>query len=63
MSVLLALFQFLKPYQMRVWIFLAALIFTAGVTLSIGQGLRLVIDPPLLPSVHPPQVYNKRGVD
>ena len=44
MSVLLALFQFLKPYQMRVWIFLAALIFTAGVTLSIGQGLRLVID-------------------
>ena len=44
MSVLLALFQFLKPYQVRVWIFLAALVFTAGVTLSIGQGLRLVID-------------------
>ena len=44
MSILLALFQFLKPYQVRVWIFLAALIFTAGVTLSIGQGLKLVID-------------------
>ncbi len=44
MSVLMALVQFLKPYRLRVWIFLAALVFTAGVTLSIGQGLRLVID-------------------
>jgi ATP-binding cassette subfamily B protein len=44
MSVFLALVQFLKPYQLRVWIFLGALVFTAAVTLSIGQGLRLLID-------------------
>ena len=42
--VLLSLFQFLKPYKFQIGIFLLALIFTAGVTLSVGQGLRLVID-------------------
>ena len=36
--------QFFKPYKLQVWVFLTALIFTAGITLSIGQGLRLVID-------------------
>ncbi len=35
---------FLKPYLGRVAIASAALIVTAGATLSIGQGLRLVID-------------------
>lgn len=44
MSVLLSLFQFLKPYKVQVLIFLAALLFTAGITLSVGQGVRLVID-------------------
>lgn len=44
MPVLLSLFQFLKPYRPQISIFLLALVFTAGVTLSVGQGLRLVID-------------------
>jgi ATP-binding cassette subfamily B protein len=42
--ILLSLAQFLKPYGGRIAIFLLALVFTAMVTLSIGQGLRLVID-------------------
>ena len=42
--VLLSLAQFLKPYGLRIGIFLLALVFTAAVTLSIGQGLRLLID-------------------
>ena len=44
MPVLLSLFQFLKPYRLQISIFLFALVVTAGVTLSVGQGLRLVID-------------------
>jgi ATP-binding cassette subfamily B protein len=44
MSVLLSLLQFLKPYRLRIGIFLIALVFTAMVTLSVGQGLKLVID-------------------
>ena len=42
--VLLSLAQFLKPYRGRIGIFLFALVFTAVITLSIGQGVRLVID-------------------
>ncbi|MGB2359612.1 MAG: ABC transporter transmembrane domain-containing protein, partial [Porticoccaceae bacterium] len=42
--VLLSLAQFLKPYGGRIGIFLFALVFTAVITLSIGQGVRLVID-------------------
>jgi ATP-binding cassette subfamily B protein len=41
---LLSLLQFLKPYRLQIGIFLTALVFTAAVTLSIGQGMRLVID-------------------
>jgi len=37
LSVLLSLLQFFKPYKTQVWVFLAALIFTASITLSIGQ--------------------------
>jgi ATP-binding cassette, subfamily B, bacterial len=44
LSVLLSLLQVFKPYKTQVWVFLAALIFTASITLSIGQGLRMVID-------------------
>jgi ATP-binding cassette subfamily B protein len=44
LSTLLSLVEFFKPYKLQVWVFLTALIFTAGITLSIGQGLRLVID-------------------
>ncbi len=40
----MVLAQFLKPYRTQILIFLIALICTAAVTLSIGQGLRLVID-------------------
>ncbi len=44
LSTLLALLQFLKPYRTEVSIFLIALLFTAGITLSVGQGVRMVID-------------------
>ncbi len=43
-SILLSLAQFLRPYGAQITIFLLALIFTAVVTLSVGQGLKLVID-------------------
>ncbi|HSG63143.1 MAG TPA: ABC transporter transmembrane domain-containing protein [Pseudomonadales bacterium] len=35
---------FMKPYRWRVFAALLALTFTAGVTLSIGQGIRMLID-------------------
>ena len=44
LPILMVLLQFLKPYRTQILIFLIALICTAAVTLSIGQGLRLVID-------------------
>ena len=36
--------SFLVPYSRQIMVFLLALLVTAGITLSIGQGLRLVID-------------------
>lgn len=36
--------SFLVPYIRQIMVFLLALLVTAGITLSIGQGLRLVID-------------------
>ena len=36
--------SFLVPYTRQIMVFLLALLVTAGITLSIGQGLRLVID-------------------
>ncbi|HSC75531.1 MAG TPA: ABC transporter transmembrane domain-containing protein [Pseudomonadales bacterium] len=44
LSTLLALVQFLKPYKGTIAAFLVALLFTSGVMLSIGQGVRLLID-------------------
>lgn len=44
LSVLKSLLQFLLPYKKTVFIFLCALIFTSGLTLSVGQGVRLLID-------------------
>lgn len=44
LPVLKILIQFLQPYRTQITIFLFALVCTAAVTLSIGQGLRLVID-------------------
>ncbi|WP_020410407.1 ABC transporter transmembrane domain-containing protein [Hahella ganghwensis] len=36
--------QFLAPYRRQIAYALLALLFTAGITLSIGQGIRLLID-------------------
>jgi ATP-binding cassette subfamily B protein len=44
LSTLLTLIRFLKPYKATIAAFLAALLFTSGVMLSIGQGVRLLID-------------------
>lgn len=41
---LLQVLKFLKPYRFQVIAALVALVFTAGVMLSIGHGLRLLID-------------------
>ncbi|MDC0172167.1 ABC transporter transmembrane domain-containing protein [Gammaproteobacteria bacterium] len=43
-NTLRSLLQFLSPYKRQIFIFLIALLITAGITLSIGQGLRLLID-------------------
>ena len=43
-KVLSAMLVFLKPYRWYVVAALFALTFTAGVTLSMGQGLRMMID-------------------
>ena len=39
-----AIGAFLKPYRPQIAIFMLALLLTAGITLSIGHGLRLIID-------------------
>jgi len=44
LSSLTQLLQFLKPYPMQVTIAIVSLLFTAGITLGIGQGVKLVID-------------------
>jgi ATP-binding cassette subfamily B protein len=38
------LWQFVRPYRMRLVIAVIALIFTATLTLSLGQGIKLMID-------------------
>ena len=42
--MLIWLWQFVKPYRIRLIIALLALIVTAALTLSMGQGIRLMID-------------------
>ncbi|MBQ4847372.1 ABC transporter transmembrane domain-containing protein [Pseudoalteromonas sp. MMG005] len=44
LSILLELKRFVRPYFARVALAAAALILTAGLTLSIGQGVRMLID-------------------
>ncbi|WP_040890316.1 ABC transporter ATP-binding protein/permease [Vibrio ezurae] len=44
LRVLLEIMQFVRPYRWKVWAALAALLMTAGLTLSVGQGVRLLID-------------------
>jgi len=43
-SILLELIQFIRPYKGQVLTAFAALIFTAAVMLSVGQGVRMLID-------------------
>jgi ATP-binding cassette subfamily B protein len=38
------LWQFVKPYRLRLLVALLALVITAGLTLSMGQGIRLMVD-------------------
>ncbi len=38
------LWQFVRPYRLRLIIAICALVFTAGLTLSLGQGIKLMID-------------------
>jgi ATP-binding cassette subfamily B protein len=38
------LWQFVKPYKMRLTVAIVALLFTSGLTLSLGQGIRLMVD-------------------
>jgi len=48
---LLPIIDFLKPYYLRIFLALLALIFTAGVMLSIGQGLKYVVTQALPPGL------------
>ncbi len=43
-SILFQLIQFIRPYQSRGFFALIALIFTAAVMLSVGQGIKMLID-------------------
>ena len=44
LAIFIELVKFTRPYQNQVLLFLVALIITSGLTLLIGQGLKLVID-------------------
>ncbi|MDA0118078.1 ABC transporter transmembrane domain-containing protein [Vibrio sp. T11.5] len=44
LGILLELIKFIRPYQWNVIAALVALVFTASLTLSVGQGVRLLID-------------------
>jgi ATP-binding cassette subfamily B protein len=42
--VLTEILAYLKPYKAQVLVALLALVFTAGITLSLGQGVRMLVD-------------------
>ena len=44
MQLLMQLLPFIKPYRKMVFGAILALIFTAGVSLALGQGIRLLVD-------------------
>ena len=44
LSILFELVAFIKPYKLKVVAALIALIFTASLTLTVGQGIRVLID-------------------
>ncbi|MEP3349301.1 MAG: hypothetical protein ABJN96_05000 [Marinomonas sp.] len=41
---LLPILRFIKPYKVKVALALFFLVFTAGISLSVGQGVKVVID-------------------
>lgn len=43
-KILFSIFEFITPYKMQVGFAGVALLFTAGVSLSMGQGFRLLVD-------------------
>lgn len=43
-AILVELIQFISPYKKQVFAAFIALIFTAGIMLSVGQGVRMLID-------------------
>ncbi|PCJ46956.1 MAG: ABC transporter ATP-binding protein [Moraxellaceae bacterium] len=57
LAILLPILGFLQPYKARVVAALVALVFTAGMSLSIGQGLRLMIDDGL--SMNSPELLDR----
>lgn len=44
LSTLLQLGHFVRPYKRQLFAAIAALVFTAAITLSVGQGIRVLID-------------------
>ena len=44
LGILFELIKFIQPYKGRVAAALVALIFTASLTLSVGHGIRILID-------------------
>ncbi|MEF1254838.1 ABC transporter ATP-binding protein/permease [Vibrio sp. M260112] len=44
LSILLELMTFIRPYKLKVVAALIALVFTASLTLAVGQGVRVLID-------------------
>ena len=44
LSVLFGVLHFLRPYKLHVLFAMLALVFTAGISLSLGQGLRILVD-------------------
>ncbi len=44
LTTLLMLGRFVRPYKIRVAIAIAALVFTAAITLAVGQGIKMLID-------------------
>ncbi|TMX32664.1 ABC transporter ATP-binding protein [Vibrio sp. Hep-1b-8] len=44
LSILLELMTFIRPYKLKVAAALIALVFTASLTLAVGQGVRVLID-------------------
>ncbi|KOO16746.1 ABC transporter ATP-binding protein [Vibrio xuii] len=44
LGILLELLKFIKPYRVKVGAALVALIFTASLTLTVGHGVRILID-------------------